>query len=208
MSKRKIYVVGSDGSYANWMKGEIVRNMEDATLVVFTGGSDIDPMLYGKQSHPTTSSYPMRDKWEVVEFNKAKELGKAMIGICRGSQFLCVVNGGILVQHQQHPYLHEIATNDGRKFITTSTHHQRAYIKGLGDKAQLIAWAEHLSPFSYGENNEDVMDEEKEAEIVFYPETRSLGIQGHPEIAYPPKEEWEAGLINYCRELIKKYLEV
>ena len=43
---RKIYVVGYGRSYANWMQGEIVPDMKDADLVLFTGGEDISSELY------------------------------------------------------------------------------------------------------------------------------------------------------------------
>lgn len=206
MSDRKIYVVGNDREYANWCEGVLTRNMEEANIVLFTGGEDVLPELYGKKKHPTTSFNRMRDAEELMEFKAAREMGKPMLGICRGSQFLCAMAGGTLVQHQSHPYLHNVTTDDGRTIRVTSSHHQRQYIQGLGpDKAQLIAWAEHLSPYAYGESNNDVLDEDKEVEIAYYPHIKALGIQSHPEWAYPCDDEWQFTYIAYCRELLNKY---
>ena len=207
-TERRIYVVGGDFGYCNWMGGKVVRDMKDANLVVFTGGADLTPSLYGKKQHPTTGNNWNRDVAELEEYKKAKQLGLAMIGICRGSQWLAAMNGGSLVQHQSHPYLHSITTNDGRKFITSSTHHQRASLKEIEKDVELLAWAEHLSPYSYGESDQDILDEEKEAEIVYYASTNSLGIQGHPEFFWPTENEEQAKFIDYCREVVTKYLKV
>lgn len=207
MSKRKIYVVGGDREYANWCEGTLVNNMEEADIVLFTGGEDVTPELYGKKRHRTTSNNRMRDAEEVMEFRRAEEMGKAMLGICRGSQFLCAMAGGELVQHQSHPPYHDITTDDGRKITVTSSHHQRQYIQKLSpDKVKLIAWAEHLSPFAEGEHEGDKLDEEKEVEIAYYPEIKALGIQSHPEWAYPAGNEWQDKYIAYCRELLNQYL--
>ena len=65
---RKIYVVGGDTGYASWCKSEIVRNMEEANLVMFTGGADVSPYLYKKRAHPTIGSNPRRDFEEITEF--------------------------------------------------------------------------------------------------------------------------------------------
>lgn len=205
---RKIYIVGTVGrEYANWCEGSITRDMEDASIVLFTGGEDVTPELYGKKAHYTTGNSRMRDAEELAEFKAAREMGKPMLGICRGSQFLCVMAGGELVQHQEHKYLHDVTTNDGRVIRVTSSHHQRQYIQKLApEKVELIAWAEHLSPFAYGENDQDRLDEDKEVEIAYYPEIKALAIQSHPEYVYPCREEWQEKYIAYCRELVNKYL--
>lgn len=206
--ERRIYIVGGWGTeYANWCEGRIAKNMTDADLVLFTGGEDVTPSLYNKRPHHTTGNSRARDAQEVSEFRAALELKKPMLGICRGAQFLCVMAGGQLVQHQQHPFIHYVTTDDGRVITVTSTHHQRQYIQNLSsDKVKLLAWAEHLSPFAFGESDQDKLDEDKEVEIAFYPEIHALGIQSHPEYVYPCKEKWHDEYIAYCRELLNKYL--
>lgn len=81
---RKIYVVGTSYNYANWMQGEITMNMEEADLVVFTGGEDVSPSYYGASVHPKTYTNEYRDEVEKKAFNKALLLGIPMCGICRG----------------------------------------------------------------------------------------------------------------------------
>lgn len=210
MSKRNIYVVGGSDGYANWMEGRIVDDMRDADLVVFTGGEDVNPELYGKRPHPTTWFSRQRDRLEVEEFEEARDRNKKIIGICRGSQLMCALAGGILVQHQRHPMIHSIKTSDGRTIYTTSTHHQRQYPWG-GKKPnfKLLAWApSRFSPFSQGEGKEDNMANSKrpEAEIVLYPDIKALAIQGHPEMVYPARTEWEQEFIGYCREQLDSHM--
>lgn len=210
MSERKIYIVGDTSyEYANWCKGRIVRNMEDASIVLFTGGEDVTPQLYGKKAHPTTGNNRMRDAAELTEFKAAREMDRAIIGICRGAQFAAVMSGATLVQHSNHPYLHDVKTNDKRTIRVTSTHHQQQYIRNMiKEDVELIAWAENLSPFHFGESDNDVLDGSQEVEIAYYPKTKSLCIQSHPEYVFPCREEWQEKYISYCRELIVKYLGV
>lgn len=190
------------------MEGELVGDIHDAELVVFTGGEDIDPAIYGKNPHKQTWFNRARDNYEIQMFNLAREEGKKIVGICRGAQLTCALAGGILVQHQHHPWKHEIITNDGRKITTTSTHHQRQYPWG-GKKPnfELLAWANHLSPFAEGESKADnLQNGSPEAEIVLYPDVKALAIQGHPEFAYPYLQPWEEEFIGYCREQLNNLM--
>jgi putative glutamine amidotransferase len=66
------------------MGGSIVDKLEDADLVVFTGGEDVSPRYYQDTKHPTTSCNPERDSYEIKKAYQAIELGKKLIGVCRG----------------------------------------------------------------------------------------------------------------------------
>ncbi len=68
--------------------------------VVFAGGADLDPGLYGEEPHPeTTGLRPERDAAEVPLMKAALDRDVPLLGICRGMQVLAVVRGGTLVQH-------------------------------------------------------------------------------------------------------------
>ena len=183
--ERKIYVVGGSKSYANWMEPSFITNdITNADLVLFTGGEDVTPALYGESENPRTGNNLDRDMKELEEFKKAKELGLPLIGICRGSQFACVLAGGKLVQHQQNPlYLHPIKLINGEEIIITSTHHQAQYPYLLPeDNYKLIGWTNGISKMHEGGNEEEMsLPDGKEAEIVYYPKIKALAIQGHPE---------------------------
>jgi len=74
--------------------------LDDVDAMVFTGGSDINPAVYGQEPHPASSGfYDHRDAAELELMRAA--LGQAMpvLGICRGMQLLNVARGGDLIQH-------------------------------------------------------------------------------------------------------------
>jgi GMP synthase-like glutamine amidotransferase len=205
--KRKIYVVGGSDHYANWMQGSVVDTVEESDLVLFTGGEDVHPVLYGETAHRATWPNLIRDKFEIRYYEKAKRLGKPMIGICRGAQLLCVLAGGSLVQHQSHPSVHEILTKDGRKIEVTSLHHQRQYPWGnRGAKVELIGWSDNLSPFNHGADPTIDLSGKEEVEIARYPDSKALAIQSHPEMCYPTMSTWEKKYLDYCRELLDDHM--
>lgn len=194
----KVFVVGGDTSYFKWLsetekkgeetKTELVDTIEEADLVVFTGGADVDPTLYSEKTGSRTVANKSRDKKEVQAFNKAKKLGKKLLGICRGSQFLTVMAGGQLIQHVSGHALstsHMINTYLGARVYITSTHHQMMYPYNLDDKDYiLLAWSHEQYSDTYLDGN----DEEKmlvktfrEPEIVLYKNIDAFAIQGHPE---------------------------
>ncbi|MBA3233076.1 MAG: gamma-glutamyl-gamma-aminobutyrate hydrolase family protein [Propionibacteriales bacterium] len=68
--------------------------------IVFAGGSDLDPALYGEQPDPqTTGVRSERDAAEVPLMRGALDRDMPVLGICRGMQLMSVVSGGSLVQH-------------------------------------------------------------------------------------------------------------
>jgi gamma-glutamyl-gamma-aminobutyrate hydrolase PuuD len=68
--------------------------------VVFSGGGDLDPRLYGQEAHPNTKGIvPERDKGELALLQAALARDMPVLAVCRGSQVLNVALGGDLVQH-------------------------------------------------------------------------------------------------------------
>jgi putative glutamine amidotransferase len=68
--------------------------------LIFSGGSDLDPELYGQEPHPETYGVvPERDRAELALLSAALARDMPVLAICRGSQVLNVVAGGDLVQH-------------------------------------------------------------------------------------------------------------
>jgi putative glutamine amidotransferase len=68
--------------------------------LIFSGGADIDPELYGQDPHPETSGVrPERDRGELALLEGALARDMPVLAICRGSQVLNIARGGDLVQH-------------------------------------------------------------------------------------------------------------
>jgi len=169
-------------------------------MVVFTGGSDVTPELYDEQKNSRTYSNLARDQQERDVFYKAVEHKIPMAGICRGSQFLCVMSGGRLVQHLNGHAgsWHSMATHDGRTIKVNSTHHQMQLPPA---DAQVLAWADPKLSNVYEGRNGQELEPEKEFECVFYPRTKALGMQYHPETMDKDSEG-----MRYCQELVETLL--
>lgn len=120
------------------------------------------------------------------------------------AQFLFVQHGGQLVQDcNRHAIAdtHEIINSTGDVFEITSTHHQMANWDTIDkDKAVLVAKSKKKLS-DYYRDSRGVITVSEEPEIIYYPETNSLGIQGHPEMMSP-----EYPVIDYLNLLIKKLL--
>lgn len=85
---KKVFVVGGAKQYASWIKDhELTDNLEEADIVLFTGGEDVDPSLYGCEKHPTTYSNINRDLEEKAIFEKVKP-DQLCLGICRGLRII------------------------------------------------------------------------------------------------------------------------
>lgn len=69
--------------------------------VLFSGGSDVNPLLFGQKTTGRTGGVvPERDEQEIYMFRYLLErTGKPILGICRGIQIMNVALGGTLIQH-------------------------------------------------------------------------------------------------------------
>lgn len=194
-----------DNSYLSWVdkdKFSVVKSAEEADIIMFTGGPDVDPTVYNEKKGSLTHSSMNRDNNDLALYSSNKD--KFKIGICRGAQFLTVMSGGSLFQdvtghaiaglHKidvEYPFLYlindDLTQAANEELEITSTHHQMMNPYGLKDKEfTIIASADDLSAWYLDGNDEmDDMPYENdkfvEPEIVYYNRTDSLCIQGHPE---------------------------
>ena len=165
---------------------------DDIDLVCFTGGTDINPRIYGSRASKYTG-HPdyRRDEREVDIFRKAWRQGIPMVGICRGAQLLCAQSGGQLFQHvNNHSGAHKMTTAFGDEMVVTSSHHQMMDIsplKGRNDalKPVVLGWATERKSTYWYDGDGEAKGPDKELEVVYFPETRSLAHQPHPEWMKP-----------------------
>lgn len=189
-------------------KANLVRTVNDLPknthLVVLWGGTDISPMIYGEKNvaSETTDEPTPRDLREIEIIEHARIRGIPILGICRGAQLLCAVDGGSLWQHvNMHAGpSHAVVLDDGSSWLTNSAHHQ---MMRPGDNAVVVGVADEVySPFKVSEEGE-VRDVEPEVEIAYFPRLNALGIQGHPEWLNENHD-----LRKLTRKLCKEYLNV
>ena len=76
--------------------------------LIFSGGSDLDPELYGQEPHAETRGVVLaRDRAELALLEAALARDMPVLAICRGSQVLNVALGGDLIQHLPEVVGHE-----------------------------------------------------------------------------------------------------
>lgn len=67
--------------------------------ILFSGGDDLDPALYGQSWHPMAKAvHPTRQKWELALIAAAEARRMPILGICLGCQLINVHRGGSLIQ--------------------------------------------------------------------------------------------------------------
>lgn len=172
---------------------ESMRQLYSAGAVVFGGGTDVDPELYGEtQSIFTDDPDIRRDNWESRVFRRCTILKVPMIGICRGSQFLTVMNGGKLLQHTDHHAgnHHKVKDTASGELIQANSYHHQMMIPGVSPN--------HFNLIAIATGSREI---EGDPEIVWWPDTKCLCIQGHPEWV-ETNHEYQI----YCKNLVKRYI--
>ncbi len=188
MRSKKVLIIGGGQSYAQMFQmygWEVVEGIHEADLLQFTGGHDVSPVLYEEDIHPATSSNYQRDMKEREMFFMALDLGIPCAGICRGGQFLNVMNGGKMYQHVDK---HAIGgTHDatdlrtGRVVQVSSTHHQMMRPSKAGEVLAIASRSTFKEHMQKGAIKHVAGDKENDVEVVLYEGTRSLCFQPHPE---------------------------
>jgi putative glutamine amidotransferase len=153
--------------------------------LIFSGGADLDPRLYGQELHPETSGVTEeRDRFELALLEGALERDMPVLAICRGSQVLNVARGGDLVQHlpdvvgdEKHNHTpgtfadHDVTVEEGTRLgelldgrAPVKSHHHQGFGR-LGEGLKVSAYAEDGT-----------------VEAVEDPDRRfALGVLWHPE---------------------------
>ena len=206
-----VYIEYSSPEYEQMFRKagfSVVHGSREAPFICFTGGSDVSPHFYGEQRHPYSSVDVYRDERESDLYQYAIANSIPMVGICRGGQFLNVMNSGKMYQHiEGHGGSHYMQDQITKECIlVSSTHHQmmrptkEALIVASTDIC--VKAKEHMTLL--GKNPKIISNTEKEPdiEVVFYPTTNSLCFQPHPEFCNPQYERMTA----YFFELINRYL--
>jgi putative glutamine amidotransferase len=73
------------------------EHFEDAKLIIFSGGQDINPEIYGQENRYSYCNLN-RDSVELDFLNRALKENKKILGVCRGHQLINAYLGGDMVQ--------------------------------------------------------------------------------------------------------------
>lgn len=211
MHMKKVYIERSDGLTAGlftYLGYLLVEDYEQADLVVFTGGSDVSPHLYGAARHHSTFCHPLRDEREAAVFMECSRLKIPMVGICRGAQFLNVMSGGKMYQDVTgHLGDHEIIDQEtGEVIRVTSTHHQMMM---PSNDATIIAISTKIDSNRIWMEGDVVRRDTSNTgiEVVLYEHTKCLCFQPHPEFNSKFHPEY-LRMVRYFHDLLITHLGV
>jgi len=137
--------------------------LETCDAILFTGGEDVVPGYYGKDSDSARcESNPGRDSLEFALIRKSMQLKMPVFGVCRGQQILNVALGGTLIVdiptdhpgnviHQCKDYIHcfhSVNVIKGSQLyisskvdtgMVTTNHHQA--IEKAAPGIVIVAWS-------------------------------------------------------------------
>lgn len=195
-NKPKVWILSGDSRLAATLMFQnhgfqTCGSTDNPDLICFLGGTDVDPGVYGAERHPMTQSPDhQRDEFEVAVFKKFPDTPK--VGICRGGQLLNVLNGGRMVQDHGlksgnitlSGYVEKGSYLAEEKGVVVADHHQ-GFIARNGCE---IAWSDNYTDNSMNWTSY----------AAFYPDTKSLCIQWHPEWAKGFNEDYFFELLHQC----------
>lgn len=165
---------------------EEVMNYKQADAVVFPGGADVHPKLYHEPMHPKTHVSERLDNQWCSIWGHIKSNEYLKIGICRGAQFLNVMNNGKLWQDidghvGDHECIYKAKNGESIIYDVTSTHHQM--MRPAPGWAEVWCHARLTKFRDTGATRSEKVNplDGPDPEVVWYPNTRSLCFQPHPE---------------------------
>lgn len=216
LKKRKVYCSFGHTGECNWilpLNFEITQLIEDADVVVFGGGKDIDPGFYNEKRGPRTDRPNERDRQEKEDFNYVQKINSEggdvkVLGICRGAQLICALSGGSLIQDVGgHCGTHSVSTFDKKELQVNSIHHQMLFPYNMEKRNyKILGWSTRniSSHYLNGWNKVKWLPVGfKELEVVYFPQTRALAIQSHPEMMYRTARYDET--VKWMQDLFLKF---
>lgn len=206
-SQSKFFIVGPCTSTLRMIKERgysLAETEEDADIVIWTGGEDISPFLYGQKQMLKTHPHPARDLQE-VDYFKRLSCETPKVGICRGAQLLNVLSGGSMYQdvNNHGGRVHDIMDFVSQRVLKVNSIHHQMMIPSNG--AFLIAGAKEATK---KENTHGAVSYTSagraqswdDVEACYYEHSNSLCVQWHPEYHKNTDEGRE-----YFFDLIDKY---
>lgn len=165
----------------------VEETLEALDGILFSGGADVDPALYGAEAHAETDEpQKRRDAGEMALLRAALERDLPTLAVCRGVQLMNVARGGDLVQHLPERVGHELHRE------TPGTFSEHPVEVQAGSRLQSVVGSDaHVTSHhhqSLGKVGEGLVEtawaEDGTVEAVEDPSRRfALGVQWHPEVS-------------------------
>lgn len=164
--------------------------------IVLTGGTDLDPALYGGAELATAfPADPRRDAFEIALFRAARRVEVPVLGICRGLQVIAVASGGALLQHLSEDLPAHPASAARVTEVDVEIHPASDVALVLGTAARVGAF-HHQGIDEIGSGLRVVARHASGLPMALEAETGSavIAVQWHPELA--AAEERGEGLFS------------
>jgi gamma-glutamyl-gamma-aminobutyrate hydrolase PuuD len=153
--------------------------------LIFSGGGDIDPEIYGAEAHEETQGVdPKRDEAELALLRAALDRDMPVLAVCRGSQVLNVALGGDLVQHLPEVVGHDRHRHTPGEFADHDVRLEPASRISaiLGDRAPVKSHHHQAFGRLAGSLREAAWADDGTIEAIEDPSRRfALGVLWHPE---------------------------
>lgn len=181
--------------------------------VLFTGGDDIHPFLYGEETDAKCGNVSQpRDSMEMALVPLVMEFGKPIFGICRGIQILNTAMGGTLYQDIPSQFKSELSIAHRQPFAYKVPSHTVDITPGT--LLSRILGEEHASIAVNSMHHQAIKDvapglevcgyaPDKMIEAVYAPDYPFLlGVQWHPEhltTSQPDAAKLFTAFVDACR---------
>ncbi len=167
---------------------------------------DINPKLWGEKDICTNDVNDDLDnvQWRLLEL--AEEQNKAVLGVCRGMQFMNVFCGGSLIQDLPFAEEHKMTTPDKYHNLY---HREGFFMYNLFGAESEVNTLHHQGVGRIGTGFEAVSvwndGEDSVVEAIWNEDRKMLGVQWHPErmVRFGNETQQEDG-----RKLIKYFLDM
>jgi len=167
--------------------GAVDETLDVLDGIVFSGGIDVDPAVYGAERHPATDpAQAHRDTAELALLERALERDVPTLAVCRGFQLLNILRGGDLIQH-----LPEHLGHEGHRETPGVFSEHPVEVKGgtrlagiIGERHDGVKSSHHQGVGRVGEGLvETAWAEDGSLEALEDPSRRfAVGVLWHPEM--------------------------
>lgn len=159
--------------------------------LIISGGSDVDPLLYGGDAADGVidAPKPVRDRNELRMLAMARELGKPVLAICRGIQLLNVAFGGTLIADVRRDFVDAVPHRRNEEDLlgplhTATVAPDSRLGKWLGVTGVIEVNSQHHQGIAVAGTGLRVVARAEDGLIegIELPDEPVVGVQWHPEV--------------------------